>query len=134
MGSTLASLHVYAPAPAAGASAISPDSVAKSAANLLGYDLVNDSDNAERQLVAVGVPPWLSFFDLTGPPAITEESVDLGKQLSAGSGCPVLLTSVLDSDAFAFVVFEKGKQVDAHASMSGVLPGRMKKWPAIKRA
>src|SRR5262249_61595651 len=122
MGLTCASLHVFSPA-------LSPLALAEAAGGRLGYELVGRAEDADRQLIAVGVSPWLSFFDLTYPPTITDESIDLGKQLSTASGCPVLLTSVFDSDGFAFVVFERGKQVDAHASMPGLFPGRMKKCP-----
>jgi hypothetical protein len=132
MGLTCASLHVYSPEAASGA--LSPHALAQAAGGRLGQELTDNPEEAERQLIAVAVGPWLSFFDVTNPPAVTEESVDLGKQLSAASSCPVLLTSVLDSDAFAFLLFEGGKQVDAHASGPGLLPGRMKKWAPQRRA
>lgn len=134
MGLTCASLHVYSPDLSSGASAISPGSLAQATAGLLGCELIDNPEEAERQLVGVAAPPWVSFFDLTNAPVITDESVDLGKQFSAASGCPVLLTSVVDSDAFAFLLFDKGKQVDAHASTPGLLPGRTKKWPPPRRA
>src|SRR5437588_10359094 len=126
MGLTCASLHIFSASKALEARAL--------AENLLAYELTNNLEEAELELIAVAAAPWISFFDLTNPPAITEASMDFGKQFSAGSGGPVLLTSVFDSDGFAFVVFEQGRQVDAHASMPGLLPGRMKKWPPAKRA
>jgi len=127
MGLTCASLHVWSPAQ-------SPRLLAEDAGRRLAYDLVDNSAEADRQLVAVRAEPWVSFFDLTNPPTVTDEALELGKQLSAGAGGPVLLTSVFDSDGFAFVVFERGKQIDAHASMPGLFPGRLKKWPTEKRA
>jgi hypothetical protein len=113
---------------------MSPGTLAQAAGGLLGYELIDNPEEAERQLISVAAPPWVSFFDLTNAPAITDESVDLGKQVSKCAGCPVLLTSVLDSDAFAFLLFKKGKQVDAHASTPGLLPGKIKKWPPQRRA
>src|SRR6266568_6752367 len=129
MGLTCASLHIFSASGALGA-----PSLAATGGKLLAYELTNNPEEAELELIAVAAAPWISFFDLTNPPTITEASMELGKQFSAGSGCPVLLTSVFDSDGFAFVVFEQGKQVDAHASMPGLLPVRMKKWPPAKRA
>jgi hypothetical protein len=134
MGLTCASLHVYSADSSSSGSGVEVRSLVQAAGSRLGYELVDNADEAERRLDAVAVPEWISFFDMTNPPVITEESVDLGKQLSAASGCPVLITAVVDSDAFAFLLFEKGRQVDAHASMPGLLPGRMKKWPPPKRA
>lgn len=134
MGLTCASLHVYSADSSSSGSGVDARSLMRAVGNLLGYELVDNAEEAERRLDAVVMPGWISFFDMTNPPVITEESVDLGKQLSAASGGPVLLTSVVDSDGFAFVLFEKGKQVDAHTSMPGLLPGRMKKWPPPKRA
>src|SRR5437867_221441 len=98
MGLTCASLHVFSASKGLQAAAL--------AGNLLAYELTNNPEEAELELIAVAATPWVSFFDLTNPPAITEASMDLGKQLSAGSACPALLTSVFDSDGFAFVVFE----------------------------
>jgi hypothetical protein len=133
MGLTCASLHVYSPDVSSGASAPSSGALVQAAGGRLGYDLIDNPEEAERQLVVAAAPPWVSVFDLTDAPVMTEESVAWGKQLSASGGGPVLLTSVVDSDAFAFVLFDNGKQVDAHASAPGVLPGRMKKWPMPKR-
>jgi hypothetical protein len=99
----------------------------------LGYERIEKPEEAERHFVAAVVAPWVSLFDLANPGVITDELVALGKRLSATSRCPVLLTSVLDSDAFAFLLFENGKQVDGHASTRGLLPGRIKKWvPEIR--
>src|SRR5437762_4382886 len=129
MGLTCASLHIFSANGALGA-----PSLADTAGKLLAYELASNPEEADLELIAIAAAPWVSFFDLTNPPTITEASIELGKQFSAGSGCPVVLTSVFDSDGFAFVIFEQGKQVDDHASMPGLLPGRLKKWPPAKRA
>src|SRR5262245_6584136 len=130
MGLTCASLHVLLPdSPAA---SVAP--LLDSALGPLGYERIDSPDESERRFIAASAPPWVSLFDLTGPPAMTEELIDLGKRLSAAARSPVLLTSVVDSDAFAFLVFDAGKQVDGHASARGLIPGRVKKWPPERRA
>lgn len=100
----------------------------------LGYEPVSNLEEADYRLVAVAAQPWVSVFDMASPGAMTEESVTLGRALSSAASSPVLLTTVYDSDGFGFLLFDKGKQVDGHASMRGLLPGRVKKWPAEKRA
>lgn len=134
MGLTCAGLHVFCPDLSSGEPAMSLGQLAVAAVRPLDYERTDNPEEAEHHLVAAVVPPWVSFFDLTNPDAVTDESVDLAKQLSVASRCPVLLTSVLDSDAFAFLLFEKGKQVDGHASTQGLLPGRIKKWAPERRA
>lgn len=132
MGLTCASLHLYSRDLSSAMPSLGP--LAQDLGNRLEYERIDNPEEAERHFVVAVAPPWFSFFDLTNPDAITEESVNLGKQLSAASQCPVLFTSVVDSDAFACLLFEKGKQVDGYASTRGLLPGRIKKWPSERRA
>ena len=134
MGLTCASLHLFLRDQYSATATTSFGQLAHDVGDPLGYERVNNPDDADRHLVAAMAPPWLSFFDLTNPDAVTAATVDLGKQLSAASKCPALLTSVVDSDAFAYLLFENGKQVDGYASARGLLPGRTKKWPPEKRA
>ncbi len=128
MGLTCTSLHVFAP------QAMNLDEFVQATGERLGCQRVENADEADRELIAVPAPPWISFFDLSNPDAVTDEVMDLAKQLSAVSHRPVLLTSIWDSDAFGFLLFERGKQVDGYASMRGLLPGRTKKWPPQMRA
>jgi hypothetical protein len=134
MGLTCASLHLFSPDLSTGASTTSLGPLAETATGPLGYERCESAAEAERCLLVAVAPPWISVFDASNPGAVTEELVDLGKRFSAASHCPVLLTSVLDSDAFVFLLFQEGKQVDGHASARGVLPGKIKKWPLERRA
>jgi hypothetical protein len=134
MGLTCATLHLFSPDASSGTPALSLGQLAEAVGGRLGYERIDNPEEAERHLITAVAPPWVSFFDVTNPGAITDESVDLGKQLSTASHRLVLLTSVLDSDAFAFLLFEKGKQVDGHASTRGLLPGRIKRLAPERRA
>src|SRR5258706_12886687 len=127
MGLTCASIHVFSPNFSSGTPAASLGQLAQALGERLACERIDNPDEADRHLVAAVESPWISFFDLTNPDTVTEESVELGKHLSAASQCPVLLTAVVDSDAFAFLMFDRGKQVDGYSSMRGVLPGRRNK-------
>lgn len=126
MGLTCASLHLFGSA--------NLDQLAQALAERLDCDRVDSSDAADRDIAAIAASPWISFFDLSIPNMVTEELTDLGKQLSAVCGRPVMLTAVWDSDVFGFLVFEHGKQVDGYTSGRGLLPGRVKRWRLEKRA
>jgi hypothetical protein len=130
MGLTCASLHLFAP----DCAAAELDKTIDAAGDRLGYERIDKPEEADRELTAVPAPPWISFFDLSNPNTVTDDLTGLGKQLSAVSKRPVLLTAVWDSDVFGFLLFEHGKQVDGHASGRGLLPGRIRKWPPDKRA
>ena len=117
MGLTCASLHALTQGPSPAKQAINLDQVVQALAERLGYERADNPEEADRELIAV-----------PNPGAVTGELTHLGKQLSAVSGCLVLLTTVWDSDAFGFLLFERGKQVDGYASLRGLLPGRTRKW------
>jgi hypothetical protein len=126
MGLTCAALHLSTTADL--------DTLAQAVGQRLGCDQVESSDAADREFAAVISAPWISFFDLSNPNAVTDELAELGKQLSVISKEPVLLAAVWDSDVFGFMLFENGKQVDGYASGRGLLTGRIKKLPPDKRA
>ena len=134
MGLTCASLHALTQGPSPAKQAINLDQVVQALAERLGYERADNPEEADRELIAVPAFPWISFFDPSKPGAVTGELTHLGKQLSAVSGWLVLLTTVWDSDAFGFLLFERGKQVDGYASMRGLLPGRTRKWSPEQRA
>ena len=123
---------MFSPALSSGTPATNLGLLAEATTGPLGYERIENFEEAERHSIVAVASPWVSFFDVDNPGAVTEELVDLGKRLSAASRCHVLLTAVWDSDAFAFLLFQEGKQVDGHASGSGALPGRIKKWPPEK--
>src|SRR5262245_23743874 len=110
------------------------DQIVQALAERLRCDRVESGDLADRALAAVQTPPWISIFDLSNPDGVTDELTDLGKQLSAVSEGPVLLTAVWDSDVFGFILYENGSQIDGYASGRGLLPGRIKRMTPDKRA
>lgn len=131
MGLTCASLHLLAPDLAA-AEPASRQSVLRAAlAQALGCEPVDNADEAERHLIVAAAPPWISFFDAAE--VLAKELPSLGVFFSGYYPSPALYTAVFDSDTFGFLLYEKGKQVDGHASARGLLPGRIKKWPPDKR-
>lgn len=62
---------------------------------------------------------------------ITAETIAWGKQLSAVATGSVLFTSVWDSDGFAFLLLQDGKQVDAYASRRSHAAGNIAQVDAI---
>ncbi|WP_322494393.1 hypothetical protein [Chloroflexus sp.] len=134
MGLTCLSFHVYARDTASDSLPHQAVALAVAAAQRLDFEPVARAEDADRTLIAIAEPPWISYFDLANPPVISAETIAWGKQFSAVATGPVLLTSVWDSDGFAFLSFQDGKQVDAYASRRGMIPGRLRKWTPQQRA
>jgi hypothetical protein len=134
MGLTCATLHVFSPDASSATPKLPLEELMRVTGDRLGFDCIDNSGEADRELIAVSAPPWVTLLDLSNPDAVTEEFTGLGKKLSEVSKRPVLLTAVWDSDVFGFLLFENGKQVDGYASGRGLLPGRTKNWPPEKRA
>lgn len=132
MGTTATSLHVLSPAAAASlsgevekayrklgytrprkADAPTPKRVMVSGAGPGGFVTVHDSDN-----------------DLIDSGELKELAVELSRRLKSVA----ILTSVLDSDSFEFIVWRAGKQVDAAVSDAATHGGGLKMASAKRRA
>jgi hypothetical protein len=134
VGLTCATVHVFAGEASALRERPESDRLLEEACAHLGYERVAEPADGERQVIVLPGPPWLSILDQLTADTVTEELGALAAQLSAVSRRPVLLTAVHDSDAFCVLLYENGKQVDGHASEPGLLPFKVKKWAANKRA
>ncbi len=134
MGLTCANIHIFAggrDTPMGGPTLIGE---LNRACGQLGYEQVEDTPPTECQLVAVVAPPWISALLPLDAGVLTEDLAKLARQLSSSTGCPVLLTSVYDSDELAFFLFERGKQLDGYASQDDFVSWPFKKWSVSKRA
>lgn len=129
MGLSSANLFLYAPASIAsvcGATDYLADTVLM-AGRTLGYEPVGTLPEADHYFAAMISGAWSCLWDRNSPPIVTSHLVSFAKQLSRSAEAPVLLTSVVDSDDFAFLVFDAGRQVDGFASHRGLLPVRFSK-------
>jgi hypothetical protein len=134
VGLTCATIQVFAGDLQEAEGEAGVDRLIQSACRRIGYEPVDEPPAGERQLAVVLARSWLSILDQESTGVVTGSLVDLARELSKVSGGPVLVASVHDSDGFAFLLFERGKQVDGHASNDGLVPIKFKKWPAKKRA
>ena len=131
MGLTCANLHVFTgglPAPLQEADI---DHFLEEAYRPLGFERAKSASAAERALAVIPAPSWLTVLDPAS--VVSEDWAEFAQQLSQTSGCPALIASVYDSDKFAFLLFEKGKQVDGYATDKELVPLKFKKWAAKKR-
>jgi hypothetical protein len=134
MGLTCANLHVFTGGSATPSQEADVDRFLDEAQRPLGFERAERESDADLSLAIIAAPSWLTLLDPANPGVISEEMVKLAQQLSAASRCPVLIASVYDSDDFAFLLFDKGKQVDGFASNEELVPIKFKKWAAKKRS
>jgi hypothetical protein len=133
MGLTCANLHLFTgglPAPLQEAGI---DHFLEEAYRPLGFERAESASAAERALAVIRAPSWLTVLDPANPGVVSADWAEFAQQLSQTSGCPALIASVYDSDKFAFLLFEKGKQVDGYATDKELVPLKFKKWAAKKR-
>lgn len=133
MGLTCANIHVFSGV-LTGTGPTETDQLIGQAGQRLGYEAATPRGPGERQLTAVAGSMWTTVLESEGAGLVTEALIDLARELSTVSAGPVLIGSVYDSDEFALLVFERGKQVDGHASADQLVPIRFKKWPANRRS
>jgi hypothetical protein len=77
-------------------------------------------------LVPAGDGGFLSIYDSDNDEIDSGELKDLAVQLSKRLASVAILTSIYDGDTFEFVLFHKGKQVDAAVSDAGPHQGGLK--------
>lgn len=110
MGTTAATLHLLRPAGAA------PDYAAllKKAYAKLGWAPPKRGEAATRRAVLVeSGPDWVTLHDSACAALDDGTLKELAALLGKALGSAAAVTTVLDSDAFGFLLFDKGKQVDA---------------------
>jgi hypothetical protein len=133
MGLTCANIHVFLDASTTVSAPESLDRLLEEASDRLGYEQVPDPANSERHLAAIRTQSWLSVFDSLSAGTMSGDLAELATQLSAVACCPVLVAAVYDSDEFAFLLYESGKQVDGFASNDELVPFKVNKWSPKKR-
>ena len=89
-----------------------------------------------KQVILVGRDDddFLSIYDSDNDQIDTGELKDLAVQLSKRLASVAILTSIYDGDTFEFVLFHKGKQVDAAVSDPGSHQGGLKFLAGKRRA
>ena len=120
MGTTAASLHVLiAPGPQENAAA----AVRRAYAQLGFVDAGEGAPGARRVVLEGGVPgSFLSVYDSENDKLDAGDLRELAVILSRELRTVALVTSVYDSDAFMFLLYSEGKQVDGE--LGGTLWGR----------
>src|SRR5438445_11264492 len=131
MGLTCANIHIFLDGSTT--APVSWDRLLEESSDRLGYEHVPDPANSERHLAAIRTDSWLSVFDSLSAGTVSGDLTELATQLSAVARCPVPVAAVYDSDEFAFLLYESGKQVDGFASHDELLPFKVSKWSPKKR-
>ena len=133
MGTTATSLHILGlPADARSLS----DEVEKGYSKL-GYTRPKKAvGTSAKQVVLVAADDggYLSIYDSENDQIDNGELKDLAVQLSKRLASVAILTSIYDGDSFEFILFHKGKQVDAAVSDPGSHQGGLKILKGRRRA
>ncbi len=115
MGNTCTSLHLLKPV----FDTRKLDREIKSAYKQLGYEPARNQANQQKRVVLVeqgGDGEFLTIYDSDNSLIDTGELKQLAVSLSKKLKTAAVLTSIYDSDGFEFIVFNKGKQIDAVVS------------------
>ncbi len=135
MGRTCTEIHVL-PRPEA-SSAETSGQLVEQALRSMGYVVAEAnslaSPVAARRLTTCSAPPWVAVFSDDEGGVLTPATLELAKQLSQAISGLAVITTVYDSDDFAIVLVERGKQIDALASSAAILPDRIKRISASRR-
>ena len=133
MGTTATSLHILR---SSGNTASLSGEIEK-AYRRLGYARPKKPAGiSAKQVILVGRDDddFLSICDSDNDQIDTGELKDLAVQLSKRLASVAILTSIYDGDTFEFVLFHKGKQVDAAVSDPGSHQGGLKFLAGKRRA
>jgi hypothetical protein len=133
MGTTATSLHILR---SSGNTASLSGEIEK-AYRRLGYARPKKPAGiSAKQVILVGRDDddFLSIYDSDNDQIDTGELKDLAVQLSKRLASVAILTSIYDGDTFEFVLFHKGKQVDAAVSDPGSHQGGLKFLAGKRRA
>lgn len=133
MGTTATSLHILR---SSGNTASLSGEIEK-AYRRLGYARPKKPAGiSAKQVILVGRDDddFLSIYDSDNDQIDTGELKDLAVQLSKRLASVAILTSIYDGDTFEFVLFHKGKQVDAAVRDPGSHQGGLKFLAGKRRA
>ena len=134
MGTTATSLHGLS---AVGSSGPRLQEDIEKAYRKLGYTRPKKAGAAAAKRVILAPDTsgdWLSIYDSDNDRIDTGELKQLAVELTRKLGTCALLTSVYDSDSFEFVMFHRGKQVDAAVSDPEGHTGGLKMLKGARRA
>ena len=131
MGTTCANLHIFVK----DRSAQSPEAVGHrltSACDKLGFESSAPED-ADLRLVVSSGGDWLTIHIDGQAGILTETDLRLAAEISSDAKSPVLVTSLYDSDEFAYLLFDKGKQIDGYTTSAGIVPAKVRRSSVKKR-
>ena len=108
MGLTAASLHLLQPSGLEDPAALVAKAYAK-----LGWAPPKRGEDATRRVLLRDAGDWIALEDSAW--AATQDGTlqDLAALLSRAAGSAAVVATVVDSDAFTFLLYDKGRQVDA---------------------
>lgn len=132
MGTTATSLHILSPA-----AAVSLGDEVEKAYRKLGYTRQKKADApAPKRVIVSGKGPgdFVTILDSDNDSIDSGELKDLAVDLSRRLKTVAILTTVLDSDSFEFIVWRAGKQVDAAVSDAASHGGGLKMASGKRRA
>ncbi|MBV8564936.1 MAG: hypothetical protein JO273_05725 [Methylobacteriaceae bacterium] len=147
MGTTATSLHLLIPAsvvptalfasagPTAGPRDV--DRAIEKGYGKLGYAKARKPDDAAPKQVAIvhdGGASFVSIYDADNDKIDSGELKDLAASLSKTLKTLAILTSVYDSDSFEFIMYHRGKQVDAAVSAEDAHAGGLNMLRGKRRA
>jgi hypothetical protein len=127
MGTTCANLHIFAKDTAERA-----EPWLTSACDRLDF-VPADSANADLRIAIGFTENWLTIQNEGLAGILSETDLKLAAEISRETKSPVLVTALYDSDEFAFLLFENGKQVDGYSTDAGIVPMKIRSSAAKKR-
>ncbi len=111
MGTTAAGLHILNPD--GGTDVAGPVAAAY---RKIGYTLTKNPRSVTRRTCLIARSDFVSLHDSGNDAFDTGELKEIAVAISKSIRTVVIVTSVLDSDSFEFLIYDRGKQIDAAVS------------------